>query len=208
MNGWCGRPLPYVSLCYECLRHVLTLPSQSGTVVHSELAASRCAYELVVSRSPETQGNVSQLIVAWWCYMLTRSGSTLAQIMTCCLTAPSHYLNKCLLIIRMILCHSPKGNSTGNAHEINHCNTFENCTFKIKALSPMAADDLATQGARASAAMVLSYHAWNCPAWARNGIMISPPVRQHVNVRMSCWRLLVPASVVCSPSSTYPLPAE
>ena len=28
-----------------------------------------------------------------------RSGSTLAQVMTCCLTAPSHYLNQCWLII-------------------------------------------------------------------------------------------------------------
>ena len=31
----------------------------------------------------------------WW----QRSGSTLAQVMTCCLTAPSHYLNQCWLII-------------------------------------------------------------------------------------------------------------
>ena len=28
-----------------------------------------------------------------------RSGSTLAQVMPCCLTAPSHYLNQCWLII-------------------------------------------------------------------------------------------------------------
>ena len=28
-----------------------------------------------------------------------RSGSTLAQVMACCLAAPSHYLNKCWLII-------------------------------------------------------------------------------------------------------------
>ena len=28
-----------------------------------------------------------------------RTGSTLAQIMACCLTAPSHYLNQCWLII-------------------------------------------------------------------------------------------------------------
>ena len=29
-----------------------------------------------------------------------RSGSTLAQVMACCLTAPSHYLNQCWLIFR------------------------------------------------------------------------------------------------------------
>ena len=31
------------------------------------------------------------------------SGSTLAQIMTCCLTAPSHYLNQCWLLISDVL---------------------------------------------------------------------------------------------------------
>ena len=34
----------------------------------------------------------------WW----YRSGSTLAQVMACCLTAPSHYLNQCWLIIGSI----------------------------------------------------------------------------------------------------------
>ena len=34
----------------------------------------------------------------WWC----RSGSILAQVMACCLTAPSHYLNQCWLIINKI----------------------------------------------------------------------------------------------------------
>ena len=31
-----------------------------------------------------------------------RSGSTLAQVMDCCLTAPSHYLNQCWLIISKV----------------------------------------------------------------------------------------------------------
>ena len=34
--------------------------------------------------------------VIWW----QRTGSTLAPVMACCLTAPSHYLNHCWLIIR------------------------------------------------------------------------------------------------------------
>ena len=34
-----------------------------------------------------------------------RSGSTLAQVMACCLTAPSHYLNQCWLIISKVLYH-------------------------------------------------------------------------------------------------------
>ena len=32
-----------------------------------------------------------------------RSGWTLAQVMTCCLTAPSHYLHQCWLIIRSLV---------------------------------------------------------------------------------------------------------
>ena len=35
-----------------------------------------------------------------------RSGSTLAQVMACSLTAPSHYLNQCWLIISEVQSHS------------------------------------------------------------------------------------------------------
>ena len=35
-----------------------------------------------------------------------RSWSTLIQVMACCLTAPSHHLNQCWLIIRKVLWHS------------------------------------------------------------------------------------------------------
>ena len=38
----------------------------------------------------------------WW----QRSWSTLAQVMACCLTAPSHYLNQCWLIISEVQWHS------------------------------------------------------------------------------------------------------
>ena len=41
------------------------------------------------------------------------SGSTLAQVMVCCLTAPSHYLDHCcLIIISDVLWQSPEGNIT------------------------------------------------------------------------------------------------
>ena len=38
-----------------------------------------------------------------------RSGSTLAQVMACCLTAPSHYLNQCWLVIIKGQWHSSHG---------------------------------------------------------------------------------------------------
>ena len=51
----------------------------------------------------------------WW----HRSGWTLAQEMACCLTAPSHYLNQCWLIIKGVLWHSAENNFTKGAHEFN-----------------------------------------------------------------------------------------
>ena len=48
-----------------------------------------------------------------------RSGSTWVQVMACCLTAPSHYLNQCWLIISKALWHSSEGNFTGDDSAIN-----------------------------------------------------------------------------------------
>ena len=49
-----------------------------------------------------------------------KTGSTLAQVMACCLTAPSHYLNQCWLIISEVQWHSYQGNFTRDASAINH----------------------------------------------------------------------------------------
>ena len=54
----------------------------------------------------------------WW----QRSGSTLVQVMACCLTAPSHYLNQCWLIVSKVPWHSSVGNFTRDTKAINHWN--------------------------------------------------------------------------------------
>ena len=46
-------------------------------------------------------------------------GSTLAQVMAWCLTAPSHYLNQCWLVIRKIQLHSCDGNFTSDTSVMN-----------------------------------------------------------------------------------------
>ena len=46
------------------------------------------------------------------------SGSTLAEVMACCLTAPGHYLNKCWFTIKGVLWHSPESNFTRSAHKL------------------------------------------------------------------------------------------
>ena len=51
----------------------------------------------------------------WW----HRSGSTLAQVMACCLTALSHYLNQCWFFGR-IQWHSAEGNVIRDTSSINH----------------------------------------------------------------------------------------
>ena len=60
-----------------------------------------------------------------------RSGSTLAQVMAWCLTAPSHYLNQCWLIIRKVEWHSSKGKFTRDNSAINHWNYLENQVPRI-----------------------------------------------------------------------------
>ena len=51
----------------------------------------------------------------WWHI----SGSTLAQVMACCLAAPSHYLNQCWLIISKVQWYSLEGNFTRDTSTIN-----------------------------------------------------------------------------------------
>ena len=51
-----------------------------------------------------------------------KSGSTLAQVMACCLMAPSHYLNQCWLIISKVQWHSSQCNFTRDTSAISHWN--------------------------------------------------------------------------------------
>ena len=60
-----------------------------------------------------------------------RTGSTLAQVMACCLTAPSHYLNQCWLIISKVLWRSCEDNFTRDTSAINHHNKLENYFSKF-----------------------------------------------------------------------------
>ena len=66
-----------------------------------------------------------------------RFRSILAQVMACCLMAPSHYLNQYWLISR-VLHNLPENNACGNAHENNRYNTFDNNKFWSKSHPPGA----------------------------------------------------------------------
>ena len=107
------------------------------------------------------------------------SWSTLAQVMACCLTAPSHYLNQCWLMISEVLWHSPDSNFTENTWDIYLWNEFEIYLFETVVKSPkgqwvnasgaenkilwrnlvntMAADDLAKEPGVSSAELTCGF---------------------------------------------------
>ena len=71
-------------------------------------------------------------MASWW----QRSGSTLDHIMTCCLTALSHYLNQCWLLIGEVLWYSSESNVTANDLAIFLYPGFGNYAFQITVTSP------------------------------------------------------------------------
>ena len=71
--------------------------------------------------------------VIWW----HRSGSTLAQVMTCCLNTSSHYLNQCWFFFSGVLWYSPESNFAANAQTTVLHDQFENYIFEIAAKTPM-----------------------------------------------------------------------
>ena len=68
----------------------------------------------------------------WW----RRSGLTLAQVMACCLMAPSHYLNQCWLIISEVQWHPSENNFTRNNSAINHYGWLKKHLYEILLKSP------------------------------------------------------------------------
>ena len=65
-----------------------------------------------------------------------RPWATLAQIMACCLTSPSHYLNQRWLFVKGFVWHSAESNFIRHAHALNPKNLFADCIFKTIAISP------------------------------------------------------------------------
>ena len=62
----------------------------------------------------------------WW----HRSGSTLTQVMACCLTAPSHYLNQFWFVISEVPWHLPESNITESARAATLYDEFEKYSLK------------------------------------------------------------------------------
>ena len=88
-------------------------------------------------------GDISPTLAAWvnslWpsdTIWRQRSGSTLAQVMACCLTAQGHYLNQYWLIVSNFHWHSYEGNLTQDTLAINQLYYLENYLSKFSFKSP------------------------------------------------------------------------
>ena len=77
----------------------------------------------------EFHTNICTLPIHW----KTCSWSTLVQVIACCLTTPSHYLNQCWPIINEVQKHSFQGSSNGNYPDTSPCGGFHYHTIKITA---------------------------------------------------------------------------
>ena len=130
LEGWRCYEKQFNELGLHCLgQHILTTP----TYHHRHLEERSQIHPFWPSETfPGITKNFQlinslRLSDAIWRH---RSGSTLAQVMACCLTAPSHYADHCWLITNCILWHSPGSNSQELLWE------FGNYTSKIITISP------------------------------------------------------------------------
>ena len=105
----------------------LVWPVQSAKVWNIVIVCLKTGFILnatcLSSRNQISNQNILWCSDTIWCHI---TWSTLVQVMACCLTAPSHYLNQCWLIISEVLRHSSEGNFTENAKDVCSWYEFEN----------------------------------------------------------------------------------
>ena len=96
--------------------------------IHSKKSFAKVANILSGGRWVEahdttmTMVNIRPSDILWW----DRSGWQFAQVMACCLMAPSRYLKKCWLAISEARWHLAQGNITHTAQDITLEQEFEN----------------------------------------------------------------------------------
>ena len=92
--------------------HLVTKISKTGTGIKSWISNDIYVkqWHVITHSCPNFNGDLVNSLSPSDAILWQRSGSILAQVMACCLMAPSHYLNQCWLIISEVLCHSSEGN--------------------------------------------------------------------------------------------------
>ena len=112
-------------------------------VLHHILHQSLINVDIIWSKFPQKVKSVGSnftvlfnLLRPKYAIWRHRTGSTLAQVMACCLAAPSHYLNQCWLIVSKVHWHSNEGNLTQDTLTTNHLYYLENYLSKFSFKSP------------------------------------------------------------------------
>ena len=90
-------------------------------IKNTKLFFQENVFQYVVCKMAIILSKMKCVNVIWW----YRSGSTLAQVMACCLTAPSHYLNQCWFLMSEVLWHSCEGNFVVNTRSTDKWNEFK-----------------------------------------------------------------------------------
>ena len=122
---WLLMPWFFLSPCYQQHWYWLCRVSENGNTLHRRLniwdILLICTQPIIKenhhymyikfypSQVPVTDWNGLKFNSLWTSDAIWRhrSGSTLAQVMACCLTAPSHYLHQCWLVISKVPLHPP-----------------------------------------------------------------------------------------------------
>ena len=127
-NNRLKAPNHYLNQCWILISEVLwhspssnfLTASAQATVLHNEF--ENYTFEITAPSPRDQWVNSLWPSDAIWRH---RSESTLTQEMACCLTASSHYLNQCWLIITKVLWHSFDDCFSSDAIAINHWISFE-----------------------------------------------------------------------------------
>ena len=132
------KPLPELMLTYCHLSpkgQTVKLESKYTIFIYQNIFKDVCEMAAILSRRRRvdlTHYSVGPSDATW----RQKTVLTLTQVMACCLTAPSHYLNQCWLIITDGYWHSSEGNFAASLSAINHCNWLKKYSSKISLKSP------------------------------------------------------------------------
>ena len=120
--------------CMECILYILagTVKVRGTQVSWSHSVQAGNTVQSPVESFTKKVNSLWPNDAIWW----HRSGSTLAQVMACCLTASSHYLKQCWLIISEVQRHSPGRNFMRDVLIINRKHELENHLNKTLLKSP------------------------------------------------------------------------
>ena len=185
---WCCQNILLLR-CWHCWKNIFSLICE-----HISISIAAILFVLVSN-------------LRWLIYRknVIKHCATLAQVMTCCLTATSHYLDQCWLIISEVLWNSSENNFTSSAQDVYNWYRFEhyfnyNCishapvglyfmckyTIVLNLVIAMPADDMA-----------------HSRVWALYGILLITLLKQNELSMIVCSHFTLLTSLTEGSASSY-----